>query len=231
MEWKLSPGDRGPAVRVMQALLNMRGGLASPVPENGVFDAATAVGLAAFQRSKGLQADTGYTMTTRRALVGKLATGAETAAWPAPWMDIAAAEAAAGIKEDPRPGKNEDRIIEYHSVTKQKYRDDETAWCSSFANWVLGKAGYRTLKNPGAVSWIKWGIQSPDRFGAIAVIRSGNQYHVGFFIDRSKTEIRLLGGNQGPDKEGMVKELNYRLRSFDVAAIRWPAPNDEPAQP
>jgi uncharacterized protein (TIGR02594 family) len=210
----------------MQALLNMHGGLPAPVPENGVFDAQTSKAVEAFQRARNLDGKGVYNAGTRLALVRVLPTGAAKSGWSAPWMDIAAAEAAAKITQKPGEAK-EQRILDYHAATWGKASTDEVPWCSAFVNWVLNKAGYRVEGHPGAISWIRWGVQTMPGYGAITVVERNGQRHVGFFVDDPSERIRLLGGNQG----GMVKEENFLLRSYKVLAYRWPAPSDEPAQP
>ncbi|MFV3126334.1 TIGR02594 family protein [Niveispirillum sp. KHB5.9] len=226
MTGTLSLGSQGPEVRVMQALLNMHGGLPAPVPENGIFDAETTKGVAAFQRSRHLEGTGLYSGDTRLALVGKPPAGAARGGWPAPWMDIAVAEEAAGVQENPSKTIHNPRIVEYHAATTFKAANDEEAWCSSFANWVLGKAGYRVDRNAGAASWKSWGVSVLPRYGAITVVRSPGGHHVGFFVDAPPGKVRLLGGNQGDIGLGRVKESNFPPNQ--IVAIRWPAPGDEP---
>ena len=57
------------------------------------------------------------------------------------WMAIAWAEI--GQAEIKTAGKHNPRIIEYHASTFGKYKNDEEAWCSSFVNWVIRKAGIK----------------------------------------------------------------------------------------
>jgi len=47
---------------------------------------------------------------------------------------------------------------------------DETAWCSSFVNWVLRQAGIRGTNSAAAASWTSWGQSCHARVGAITVI-------------------------------------------------------------
>lgn len=58
----------------------------------------------------------------------------------APWLNIAQQELDKGIKEFPGDADNP-RIVEYHSCTSYGSSDDETPWCSSFANWCMKQCG------------------------------------------------------------------------------------------
>lgn len=136
------------------------------------------------------------------------------------------AEKEIGVKEV-RGGENP-RIIEYHSTTTLKAREDEIAWCSSFVNWCIEKAGLKGTKSAAAISWAAWGERVTDpREGDIVVIRqkskghdqatgstSGN--HVGFFVRIQDHRIYILGGNQSDS----VKVSSFGLGSYDVIAYR-----------
>lgn len=116
-----------------------------------------------------------------------------------PWIDIAKQEL--GVKEVPKITANNPRIIEYHSTTG-KFLDDETPWCSSFVNWVVGKAGIKGTNSARALSWQNWGAKlDKPAYGSIGVIKWPKGGHVGFVVgikrDRNgKEKIILLGGNQ-----------------------------------
>jgi uncharacterized protein (TIGR02594 family) len=150
-------------------------------------------------------------------------------------MDIAEAEL--GVQEESLPGHDNKRIIEFHSTTTLKATNDETAWCSSFANWVMKKAGYQGTKSAAAKSWLEWGTElTTPRVGAIVVVyseamkRKGySGYHVAFWLSENATHVKLLGGNQGTT--GMVKVSNYPLakdpekeplKGWQIKGYRWP---------
>jgi lysozyme family protein len=133
--------DRNGDVRKLQLLLNSR---VSPSPNlrvDGHFGPRTAQAVTDFQASKGLVADGIVGPKTLLALGLKqvLAPTAPVISPLAPWMDIAIAEL--GVHEDSLPGQHNARIVECHQSTTLKATDDETPWCSSFANWVMVKAG------------------------------------------------------------------------------------------
>ena len=112
------------------------------------------------------------------------------------WMKVAKAEL--GTKEIVGPEHNS-RVIEYHATTTLKAKTDEVPWCSSFVNWVLTQAGYKTTKSAAARSWIRYGTKSRLQYGAIVVTSRGDNPvagHVGFCTNFDGKHCFLLGGNQ-----------------------------------
>lgn len=117
--------------------------------------------------------------------------------------------------------KHNPRIIEYHKQTSLKAKDDETAWCSSFANWCVIKSGVRGTNSAAARSWLKWGhgIAEP-RKGCVVVFWRGSlkgwQGHVAFFVKEDKNYIYVLGGNQN-------NSVNVTAYTKDrLLGYRWP---------
>lgn len=136
----------------------------------------------------------------------------------APWMKIAIGELGqteiVGSRDNPR-------IVEYHQYTSLHASDDETAWCSSFANYCMAKAGITGTKSAAALSWKTWGkpvAKSDLRYGDVIVFDHGGGHgHVTFFHhDAGDGLITCLGGNQS----NAVRYSNYSLSK--VAAIRRP---------
>ena len=147
------------------------------------------------------------------------------------WMDIAKAEL--DVAENHLPGQHTPRIVEYHKTTTLDAEwgsMDETPWCSSFVNWVMQEAGHKGTGNALAKSWIDWGTEQVEpSYGAVTVIKKKNAssdkatgsstgFHVAFYVSKTRTHIRLLGGNQGD----MVKYSNFSLSAYDVKAYRVP---------
>jgi uncharacterized protein (TIGR02594 family) len=135
---------------------------------------------------------------------------------------IVIAEKEMGVKEVPGKGSNP-RILEYHKATKLGATDDAIAWCSSFVNWVLMKAGYQRTYSAAARSWLGAGeVLKKFEPNCIVVLKRGKsawQGHVGFGIEQKGGYVTLLGGNQG-DKVSLAK--------FPVEAVlgyRRPLPN------
>jgi uncharacterized protein (TIGR02594 family) len=115
-----------------------------------------------------------------------------------PWLAIAYAEL--GVKEVTGSGDNP-RIVEYLHATNLSapYRNnDETAWCSGFANWCVERAGFAGTDSAAAISWGLWGKATTDpAAGDVVVFNWGNGHgHVGFFVGFSGTSVQVLGGNQ-----------------------------------
>ncbi len=127
-------------------------------------------------------------------------------------------------------GRHNPRILQYFKdIGHQWVNDDEKAWCSAFANWVMGKAGYPTSGKLNARSWLKVGDSSrlPELGDIVVFWRESKQSwkgHVGFFVAYSEDEkhIYVLGGNQ--NNRVCVKAYpTYRLlgfRTFDTPPFR-----------
>ena len=131
-----------------------------------------------------------------------------------PWMTIAESEI--GVSES----KNPKRVIEYHQATDLKAKDTSTAWCSSFACWVLGQAGYKTTKSAWARNWLNYGDIADKQRGCIMVFERnapGGDSHVAFYTRKETAAGYLvIGGNQGDSV--CIKE--YRKK--DLLGCRWP---------
>ncbi len=153
------------------------------------------------------------------------------------WLVIAERELRTGVAEIPGPADSP-RIVAYHartSLPSEYAREDETPWCSSFANYCVTEAGYDSIEVTGSArarSWLVWGVgvaaEEPP-YGAIVVLARGRgpqpgpevlnaPGHVGFFFGfASDDEILVLGGNQGD----AVTVLPYPMGR--VLGYRWAA--------
>ena len=229
----LKMGNRGIDVRKLQILLNATLTPSPGLREDGDFGLKTHEAVLRFQKAKSLLQDGVVGQKTWMALGQKMSTVPKSPAVStqvgAPWMQIAEAEL--GIHEDSLPGHNNQRILEYHKTTTLKATTDEVAWCSSFVNWVMTRAGYHGTNSALAKSWLDWGgtLRAP-KVGAITVIRkkgatsdvatgSTTGFHVAFYVSSTPTHIRLLGGNQGDQ----VKYSSFPMSTYEVKGNRWPA--------
>lgn len=101
-----------------------------------------------------------------------------------------------GINEKQHP----DIIKKYHKSVGLN-AGIETAWCSSFTNYIVIKSGFKGTKSASARSWLKWG-QSIDTpmVGSIVIfwrVSPDSSYgHVGFFMEAKEDQIMVLSGNQ-----------------------------------
>ncbi len=134
-----------------------------------------------------------------------------------PWKKIAEGEI--GISEK-NPGHNA-RIVEYHQATSLKAKDDETAWCASFACWVLEKAGYKSTKSAWAREFLNYGTKlSAPKPWCIMVFERGSKggtSHVTFWTGKENPlGYECLGGNQGDS----VNRSYYSKKDF--LGARWP---------
>lgn len=94
------------------------------------------------------------------------------------------------------------KVLEYFKAAGHSWvKDDETAWCSAFANWVAKNAGKQATGKLDARSWLKVGqkVTSPQ-IGDVVVFwresRSSWKGHVAFFVRETNRHIYVLGGNQ-----------------------------------
>ena len=117
-----------------------------------------------------------------------------------PWMPIALAEE--GIKEFPGNGDNP-RVVEYLKSTNldaPSAANDETPWCSAFANWCVERSGFEGTDSAWARSWANWGkkLTNPRRGCIVVFKRPPNPAsgHVAFYVGQTATQIKVLGGNQ-----------------------------------
>jgi len=99
--------------------------------------------------------------------------------------------------------KNNPQILKYFKsmgLDSQKM-NDETAWCSAFANWVAKESGFEYSGQLTARSWLKIGESTPNPVqGDIVVLwrESPESWkgHVGFYVRETKRYVYIIGGNQ-----------------------------------
>ncbi|MGJ8745243.1 TIGR02594 family protein [Polaribacter sp.] len=125
-----------------------------------------------------------------------------------------------GVKEIKGPQHN-NRIIKYaHESNLTWINDDETAWCSTFINWVALQAGLTNSKSAAARSWLNVGFETntPEPGDIVVFWRESIHSHLGhvgiymgYSIDQSR--IYVLGGNQG-DAVSISAYPAARLLSF-----------------
>ena len=146
-----------------------------------------------------------------------------------PWMETALGEM--GVREIPGRQHNP-RILEYFTAIRGNVRDDETPWCSAFANWVMQAAGIERTERGNARSWMTWGVglsMNNPPIGAITVLwresRRSWKGHVGFYAGTEQGQLVLLGGNQG-NQVSLRRYPRNRLLGF-----RWPSAFPIPARP
>ena len=116
-----------------------------------------------------------------------------------------------GIIEIPSKEKNSPDIMRYFNDIGHKWvKDDETAWCSAFINWVALKAGCEKSDKLDARSWLKVGeVTLEPEPGDIVIFwrvkPDSWKGHVSIYINKINDAIYCLGGNQG----NMVQVSSY----------------------
>ncbi|QZH75886.1 MAG: TIGR02594 family protein [Erythrobacter sp.] len=143
-----------------------------------------------------------------------------------PWMQVALQEF---HTRETRGARHTPRILEYHATCAGGTRDDETAWCSAFANWVMAQIGLEGTGRANARSWLTWGNAVPTNsyhYGAVTVLwrvsKRSWKGHVAFLAGVEGDNLILLGGNQG-DAVSLRPYPKSRLLSF-----RWPEAFPQP---
>jgi len=132
-------------------------------------------------------------------------------------FDIAYTEFERGVKEV-YGEKHNPRILEYHGSVGIKNASDELAWCSSFVNWCVEKAGHKGTNSAMARSWINWGkeVGVPKRGDVCIIWRSSPESwkgHVFFFDGYDGDYVKALGGNQ-LNKVSTTKYPKSRVLGF-----------------
>lgn len=113
---------------------------------------------------------------------------------------ITAARAELGVREISGP-KSSPRVLDYFKASGHGYVvEDETAWCSAFANFCMAEAGIKGSMSLAARSWLNWGHKVQPQPGCVMVFKRGTsswQGHVAFYVGETDTHYKCLGGNQG----------------------------------
>ena len=111
------------------------------------------------------------------------------------------------------------KIVNYFKDIGHSWvKDDETAWCSAFVNWVALKEGYERSGKLNARSWLSVGqsVEVPEIGDIVVLWRSSKSSwmgHVGFFINQNDDYIYILGGNQN-NQVNISKYPKERLLEF-----------------
>lgn len=147
------------------------------------------------------------------------------------WIQIAKGEV--GVAEI-KGSTNDSRVIDYqHSVNSRINGEDgkDFAWCATFINWVLIKAGLpasnvgtdgkkvKGQNGRGAWEFEHYGTKlSKPVFGCIATFNHKGQRHVGFIVGRvthgKSVQYAILGGNQS-------NQVSVSTNSSPTQ-LRWP---------
>ena len=98
--------------------------------------------------------------------------------------------------------KHNARILTYfRAIGFKQIKDDETAWCAAFVNWVLWKCGLNGTVSLMARSFLKYGQGTKvPMIGDIVVFwrgtKDGTLGHVGFYVKETNDLVYVIGGNQ-----------------------------------
>jgi uncharacterized protein (TIGR02594 family) len=107
-----------------------------------------------------------------------------------------------GEMEKPGAVQHSPRILEYFAEIGHSWvKDDETAWCSAFVNFIAKVTGHEYSGKLDARSWLTVGLKTnrPEPGDVVILWRGDPQSwkgHVGFFVKKDSSGIWILGGNQ-----------------------------------
>jgi len=134
------------------------------------------------------------------------------------WM--AAAWAELGQREVVGDDDNARIRAFFREVGQPASLHDEVAWCAAFVGACLERGGLASTRSLMARSYLRWGEKLDDGcLGAVAVLARGSDPaagHVGFLVGATRSEVVLLGGNQG-DAVSVAAYPRTRL-----LGLRWP---------
>ena len=102
-----------------------------------------------------------------------------------------------GVSEIPGRADNPTIVNYFHEIGHKWVADDETAWCSAFANWVCKRSNLTMSGKLNARSWLSVGtkVKYPQTGDIVVLWRSSpNSWkgHVGFFISQRNVVIILM---------------------------------------
>lgn len=116
--------------------------------------------------------------------------------------------------------KHNPQILQWWTLIRAGFTDDETPWCAAFVGGILESVGIKSSRSAAARSYLNWGakLRKPE-LGCIVVFSRGtNNGHVAFYVGKdSKGNLLVLGGNQG----NAVTIAAYP--ESRVLGYRWPA--------
>lgn len=124
-----------------------------------------------------------------------------------------------GLEEVPGGEHNQIILDWFADIGFTWVKNDETAWCSCFINWVALKCGCERSFKLDARSWLKIGkdVLVP-KLGHVVVLwrekKTGWKGHVGLFAGKNPNgDIYVLGGNQN-NKVNIKLYNKYKLLGY-----------------
>lgn len=131
-----------------------------------------------------------------------------------------------GTREIPGADSNPKIVAWFEAAGAPWIRNDAAAWCSAFACGVTKEAGVFNPRTVRAREWLDLPPHGGTRIefddllpGDVCVVSRGNNlFHVSFFEGRSRSTLRLVGGNQG----NVVRIADYANSRFVGARrLNW----------
>jgi uncharacterized protein (TIGR02594 family) len=126
------------------------------------------------------------------------------------------------------------QILKWWTLIHAGFTDDETPWCAGFVGGVLESCGIKSSRSAAARSYLKWGkaISTPIAGCVTVFSRGAANGHVAFFLERTASGIKVLGGNQGDGVSIATypasRLLGYRWPEGEPYTVDVPRPKPKP---
>ncbi|ATU91532.1 hypothetical protein B5P45_06805 [Phyllobacterium zundukense] len=143
---------------------------------------------------------------------------------------IARDELLMDIAEFPGESHNNPRITLYHSTTTGGAAPDEVAWCSSFVNFCVERAGLQGTDSKAARSWLQFGVKVPRpkwRTGDISCSSAGRRLGRGM----SDFWLTLPATTEGPRRKSERSPLHRHAISVQRNIVSAPRILKTPESP
>lgn len=239
----LRRGDKGEAVRAVQAALRIAG---HQLVIDCDFGGITFEAVRRFQAAHGLQSDGVVGPQTAAALDAVVAKPVKPLAERplpsslavAPWLSLA--RALTGTEEI-KGARSNPLILSWVKEISDKYPDlapnlnwyvdDDTPWCGLFIAYCLAASGFKPAQAPlyalnNGAPWVRegYGVKLPGpALGAIVTMKRSGGGHVCFYEGEDRDYWFGRGGNQSD----MVNVARYP-KSRPIEGYFWPKPHPLP---
>jgi uncharacterized protein (TIGR02594 family) len=124
------------------------------------------------------------------------------------------------------PGRANPLIVGLFSMTNTLPSEgDQTKWCAAFVSFCLYAAGKQNKFSALSGAYRTYGTATSSPvpgdvvvFSALGEAGRNGQGHVGFFVGRTGSSVRLLGGNQrgNTGSTGAVTEADYAVSGAEL---------------
>jgi len=121
-----------------------------------------------------------------------------------------------GLREIAGDEDNPTIVNWFRDIGHSWVKDDETAWCSCFINWLAWKLNLERSGKLTARSWLEHGTEVTEpQLGDVVILWRGDpdswKGHVGLWAGEDDDYVYMLGGNQSNQVNIQPKAKNRVL--------------------